>query len=78
MPRSIDLAITVDPALSELYERNGKRIPDFQGTAGWILPIPAVFVLDRQGIIHARHIDPDYRRRMEVEDLLRAAAELGC
>lgn len=74
---AIGLAITVDPALIALYEQAGKRIPDFQGSKGWILPIPAVFVLDRQGIVRARHIDPDYRRRMEVEELLRAAKDLG-
>ena len=74
---AIGLAITVDPALIALYERAGKRIPDFQGSKGWVLPIPAVFVLDRHGMIHARHIDPDYRRRMEVEELLRAAKGLG-
>ncbi|MFC0588274.1 peroxiredoxin-like family protein [Novosphingobium aquiterrae] len=74
---AIGLAITVDPALIERYERAGKRIPDFQGSKGWILPIPAVFVIDRDGVIHASHIDPDYRRRMEVEELMRAAAALG-
>ncbi len=74
---SIGLAITVEPQLTALYERNGKRIPDFQGSKGWVLPIPAVFLLDADGLIHARHIDPDYRRRMDVEELLRAAKDLG-
>jgi peroxiredoxin len=74
---SIGLAITVEPPLTEIYERSGKRIPDFQGSKGWVLPIPAVFVLDRNGLVRARHIDPDYRRRMEVEELLRAVRELG-
>lgn len=67
---SIGLAVTVEPALRELYERAGKRVPDFQGSKGWILPVPAVFVLDAQGIVRARHVDPDYRRRMEVESLI--------
>lgn len=74
---SIGLAITVDAQLAELYERRGKRIPDFQGSKGWVLPIPAVFVIDRHGLVRARHIDPDYRRRMEVEELLRCVAGLG-
>jgi peroxiredoxin len=74
---SIGLAITVDPPLTELYVQRGKRIPDFQGSKGWVLPIPAVFVLDRLGMVRARHIDPDYRRRPEVEELLRSVRELG-
>jgi peroxiredoxin len=74
---SIGLAITVEPQLTALYERNGKRIPDFQGSKGWVLPIPAVFLLDGNGLIHARHIDPDYRRRMDVEELLLKVRQLS-
>jgi peroxiredoxin len=74
---SLGLAITVEPALREIYERNGKRVPDFQGSKGWILPVPAVFVLDSDGIVRARHVDPDYRRRMEVDELVAAVKALG-
>jgi peroxiredoxin len=74
---SIGLAITIEPALKEIYERAGKRVPDFQGSKGWVLPIPAVFVLDRDGVVRARHVDPDYRRRMEVDDLVAAVQALG-
>lgn len=74
---SIGLAITIEPALREILERSGKRVPDFQGSKGWILPIPAVFVLDGGGIVRARHVDPDYRRRMEIDDLVGAVSRLG-
>jgi peroxiredoxin len=74
---SIGLAITIEPALREVLERAGKRIPDFQGSKAWVLPIPAVFVLDGDGIVRARHVDPDYRRRMEVDDLVAAVRALG-
>lgn len=74
---SIGLAITLEPALREILERSGKRVPDFQGSKGWILPIPAVFVLDRSGIVRARHVDPDYRRRMEIDELVGAVRRLG-
>lgn len=73
---SIGLAMTIDAPLRELLERGGKRVPDFQGSRGWILPVPAIFVLDRDGLICARHVDPDYRRRMEVADLLEAVRSL--
>lgn len=74
---AVGLAITVDPALSALYARRVGRVPDFQRTESWILPMPAVFVLDRSGIVRARHIDPDYRRRMEIAALLEAVAASG-
>lgn len=74
---SIGLAITIEPALREILERSGKRVPDFQGSKGWVLPIPAVFVLDPDGIVRARHVDPDYRRRMEIDDLVGAVEALN-
>jgi peroxiredoxin len=74
---SIGLAIALDPALRMLLEAAGKRVPDFQGSSDWILPIPAVFVLDAGGIVRARHVDPDYRRRMEIDDLVAAVARLS-
>jgi hypothetical protein len=36
------------------------------------LPIPATFVVGSDGLVKARFVDPDYRKRMETEDLLTA------
>jgi hypothetical protein len=33
-------------------------------------------VVDTHGIVTARHIDPDYRRRMELDDLLNEIARV--
>jgi peroxiredoxin len=35
-----------------------------------MLPIPAAFVIRRDGIVKARFVDPDFRHRMAIEDLL--------
>jgi len=37
-----------------------------------MLPIPATFVVGRDGVVTARFIDPDFRRRMSVEELVAA------
>jgi len=50
----------------------GYDISLFQGNHTWMLPVPATFVVGRNGVIRARHVDPDYRHRMEVEDLIDA------
>ena len=47
-------------------------MPSFHGNNGWVLPIPAAFVIGRDGMVKARFIDPDFRRRMAIEDLLAA------
>jgi hypothetical protein len=36
------------------------------------LPIPATFVVGTDGLIKARFIDPDYRKRMDLDELLAA------
>jgi peroxiredoxin len=47
-------------------------LPAFQGNSSWMLPIPATFVVGRDGLIRARFIDPDYRNRMMISDMLAA------
>lgn len=71
---SLNLAIWVDDATSILFGDSEEDIRAFQNQDGWILPIPSVFVVRQDGTISARHVDPDYRRRMELDDL-RAAAK---
>jgi peroxiredoxin len=69
---SNNLAIWVDDRMSSLIASAGWDVPGYHGVEGWLLPIPAVFIVRQNGIIAARHVDPDYRRRMELDDLLDA------
>ena len=47
-------------------------LPRFHGNDGWVLPIPATFVVGRDGLVKARFVDPDFRKRMEIDDLIAA------
>jgi peroxiredoxin len=69
---SIGLAISVGAEVEEVMRETGRDLPDYQGNNAWILPIPATFVVDRHGIVVTRFIDPDYRNRMAVDELLNA------
>jgi peroxiredoxin len=69
---SLNLAIWVGDEMQKILESAGRRLPDYQANKAWVLPIPATFVVARDGIITARFIDPDYRKRMTIEDLLKA------
>ncbi len=42
-----------------------------------MLPIPATFVVGTDGRVAARFVDPDYRRRMAIEDMLDALKSAG-
>ncbi len=70
---SLNLAVWVPDFMSSLIEGAGWDIPKYHGHAGWILPIPSVFIVGQDGVIKARHVDPDYRRRMEPADIIVAA-----
>jgi peroxiredoxin len=67
---TLDLAVWIDDRLASLIAEAGWDIPLYQGGNDWVLPIPAVFVVCQSGRIAARHIDPDYRYRMAIDELL--------
>jgi peroxiredoxin len=69
---SLNLAIWVGAELEQLMTASGRDLPDYQGNDAWFLPIPATFVLAPGGTVKERFIDPDYRRRMAIDDLLSA------
>jgi peroxiredoxin len=69
---SLNLAIWVGPNLENLLASFGRLLPQYQGNDAWVLPIPATFVVGRDGRISARFVDPDFRKRMSVEELIAA------
>jgi peroxiredoxin len=68
---SLNLAIWLGAEMQKMLA--GLRdVPSFQGNNSWILPIPATFVVAKDGLVRARFVDPDYRKRMAIDDLLAA------
>jgi peroxiredoxin len=74
---SLNLAIWVGEEMKEMIAAAGWNLPEYQGNESWMLPIPATFVVGSDGRIAARFVDPDYRRRMAVEDMLDALKSAG-
>jgi peroxiredoxin len=46
------------------------------GSADFFLPIPAVFIADRQGIVRLSYTEPDYEERLEPQTILDILAGL--
>jgi len=69
---SLNLAFWVGAEMQELMTSAGWDVTRSQGSDTWLLPIPATFVVGTDGEVKARFVDPDYRKRMAVEDLLAA------
>jgi peroxiredoxin len=68
---SLNLAIWLGAEIQKMLA--GLRdLPSFQGNDSWTLPIPATFVVGTDGIIRARFVDPDYRKRMATDDFFAA------
>lgn len=68
----VGLAIWLGERVRVLYLSHGLNLERFQNTANWFVPIPATFVVGRDGVIVARHVDPDFRNRMDIEDIVAA------
>jgi peroxiredoxin len=67
---TLNLAIWVGTEMEAFMTSIGRSLPDYQGNDSWMLPIPATFVVGKDGRIKARFVDPDYRKRMAIEELI--------
>ena len=67
---SLNLAIWLGTEIQQLLSY--QDMTSFHGNDGWMLPIPATFVVGRDGLVKARFVDPDFRKRMEIDDLIAA------
>lgn len=69
---SLNLAIWVGDEMRELKQAGGHMLNEYHGNEDWLLPIPATFLVAQDGQIAFRHLDPDYRRRVDVARLMDA------
>jgi peroxiredoxin len=56
----------------KLYLEHGLHLDRYQGSGPWFVPIAATFVVGTDGRIVSRYVDPDFRTRMEINDILMA------
>jgi len=66
------IAFTFADELKALYGTLGLDLPKRNGEASWRMPMPARFVIDRQGIVRYAAVDPDYTQRPEAEETVAA------
>ena len=70
----LNLAFWVGDEKREAMKESGFNIEPYNGNDTWMLPVPATFVIGRDGLVKTRYIDPDYRRRMELNAIMEAVA----
>jgi peroxiredoxin len=65
-----DVAYKVDDKTVEKYKGYGIDFNETNGTNGASLPVPAVYVINKEGVIVYKYFDVDYRNRASVQDIL--------
>ncbi len=70
------LTFQVDADTRERYRAVGVDLERYNGTDLWELPVPATYVIDREGIIRAAFVEADYTQRASVRQILDALAEV--
>lgn len=71
----LGLSFYIGDDLVRMFRRSGHQMPIFQGNESWFLPIPATFILDKEGVIVDRMVDPDFRLNRMAVDRIVAALE---
>ena len=71
------IAFSLPAELVELYRSVGNNLPELNGNGQWVLPVPATFVIDKNGVIQYAHVEADYRERAEPAKVLAAIRAMG-
>ena len=71
------VAFHVDDAGMAQYKSFGVDLEAASGQTHHLLPVPAVFIMDRAGVIRFVHANPDFTTRIEPAELLQAARSIA-
>ncbi len=75
--RQFGLVYQFPPELVELYRtRFQNDLTAWNGTDAYELPVPATFVIARDGVIRQAFVEPDFTQRLEPAEILRAVIAL--
>lgn len=74
--RAFGIVFRVSATTLKQYQRLGMEGKDPNGAENLMLPVPAVFLIGRDGVIDFEYVNPDYTVRLDP-GLLLAAARAG-
>ncbi|WP_209121277.1 peroxiredoxin [Alkalihalobacillus sp. BA299] len=65
------VAWVIPQKIRDLYMENFNRDLNAINTgAGWVLPVPATYIINQEGDIVSRYVNEDYTSRMEPSDIV--------
>jgi peroxiredoxin len=74
---SFGVVYGVPDALRAGLLAQGVDLAERHGAAGWLLPVPATYVIDKAGTVRSAHVEPDYSHRQSPEAVLKVLWELA-
>jgi len=72
--KAFGVAFRLDDETYQRYKNNGMDLEERSGQDHHLLPAPAVFLTNDEGVIEFQYVNPDYQQRID-KDVLLAAAE---
>ncbi|MET3107916.1 peroxiredoxin [Oxalobacteraceae bacterium GrIS 1.18] len=75
--KAFGIAFDLAEELRPIYTRFGHALPDKNAVESWILPIPATFVIDQDGVVALAFVDVDYRNRLEPAEIVTVLKNLS-
>jgi len=70
MAEQIGLVFELPQALRPIYEKFGIDIPAFNGDDSFKLPVPATYIIARDGVIVYDFVNADYTLRLEPAEII--------
>ena len=66
------LSFVLDPELQKVYTQFGLDVNTHNGDKTFQLPLPATYVIDKDGTVKYAFVNADYSKRAEPSDILKA------
>ena len=67
---SLGFVYWIGAEMKAIYDEIGVDLANYQGNGNYFLPLAATFVVDADGSVADRHVDSDFRNRMDLDRML--------
>jgi peroxiredoxin len=71
------IVFRVTPEMVQTFSKQGPDFPAIYGNQSWFLPIPATYIVARDGTIAEAFVNPDFRYRLDPADIVRTLRTLA-
>ena len=76
LAREFGLMFRVPDDVRQAYLSKRIDFGRIYGSSSWLLPAPATYIARKNGVIAHAYVNPDFRYRLELREILTALAEI--